>query len=83
VTQRLNVGPGCPRRDLQWLTLALAIYLFAEGVLDMILSQLLRALPGSTKEGCRSIAAQSEWFFQDTFYHRYSLRLHREISPAQ
>jgi uncharacterized membrane protein HdeD (DUF308 family) len=37
-----------PAAGLQSLTLALAIYLFAEGVLELILSRLLRALPGST-----------------------------------
>jgi len=37
-----------PVAGLKTLTLALAIYLFAEGVLELILSRLLRALPGST-----------------------------------
>ena len=37
-----------PAAGLKTLTLALAIYLFAEGVLELILSRLLRALPGST-----------------------------------
>ncbi len=37
-----------PATGLKTLTLALAIYLFAEGVLELILSRLLRALPGST-----------------------------------
>ena len=49
----LYVGVGCylfahPAAGLKTLTLALAIYLFAEGVLELILSRLLRALPGST-----------------------------------
>jgi uncharacterized membrane protein HdeD (DUF308 family) len=37
-----------PATGLKTLTLALAIYLFAEGVLELILSRLLRVLPGST-----------------------------------
>jgi uncharacterized membrane protein HdeD (DUF308 family) len=36
-----------PAVGLKSLTLALAIYLFAEAVLELILSRLLRALPGS------------------------------------
>ena len=49
----LYVGVGSyllthPAAGLKSLTLALAIYLFAKGVLELILSRLLRALPGST-----------------------------------
>jgi len=49
----LYIGVGAyllihPAAGLQTLTLALAIYLFAEGVLELILSRLLRILPGST-----------------------------------
>jgi len=37
-----------PAAGLQSLTLALAIYLFAKAILEVILSRLLRALPGSS-----------------------------------